>query len=83
MVSIAAFEILLGLALVLALQVLGPETPKVAVRLRDGGGHPRSALLLLVPAGAEAGDLDAVQRAVAGLSSLRGPSGALAPRPCS
>jgi CRISPR-associated protein Csb2 len=59
----------------LALHVLGPETPKVPFRLRDGQGNPRSALLLLVPANAEAGDLETLQRALAGLSSLYGPGG--------
>ena len=59
----------------LAIQVLGPETPAVPVPLRDRAGRPRSALLLLVPAGADAGDLEALQRAVSGLTSLRGPGG--------
>lgn len=62
----------------LAIQVLGPETPAVPVPLRDGASRGRSALLLLVPAGADAGDLEALQRAVSGLTSLRGPGGATA-----
>jgi len=62
----------------LALQVLGPETPAVPVPLRDGVGRARSALLLLVPADADAGDLEALQRAVPGLTSLRGPGGVMA-----
>ena len=49
----------------LALHVLGPETPATPVRLRDQAGRPRSALLLLVPDGADAGDLDALDRGVA------------------
>ena len=59
----------------IAVHVLGPETPAAPVRLRDQAGRPRSALLLLVPDGADAGDLDALDRGVAGLSSLRGPGG--------
>lgn len=59
----------------LAIQVLGPETPAVPVPLRDRAGRPRSALLLLVPAGADAGDLEELQRAISGLTSLRGPGG--------
>ena len=62
----------------LAVHVLGPETPAAPVRLRDQAGRPRSALLLLVPDGADAGDLDALDRGVAGLSSLRGPGGSTA-----
>src|ERR1039457_6244712 len=62
----------------LALHVLGPETPAAPVRLRDQAGRPRSALLLLVPDGADAGDLDALERGVAGLSSVRGPGGSTA-----
>ena len=62
----------------LAVHVLGPETPAAPVRLRDQAGRPRSALLLLVPEGADAGDLDALDRGVAGLSSLRGPGGSAA-----
>jgi CRISPR-associated protein Csb2 len=62
----------------LALHVLGPETPSAPVALRDAEGQPRSALLVLVPGGADAGDLEALQRALAGLTSLRGPRGALA-----
>jgi CRISPR-associated protein Csb2 len=58
-----------------ALHVLGPETPAAPVRLRDQAGRPRSVLLLLVPGAADAGDLDALGRGVAGLSSLRGPGG--------
>ena len=52
-----------------------PGTPAAPVRLRDQADRPRSALLLLVPDGADAGDLDALDRGVAGLSSLRGPGG--------
>lgn len=59
----------------LAIQVLGPETPAAPVPLRHRAGRPESALLLLVPAGADASDLQALQRAVSGLRSLRGPGG--------
>jgi CRISPR-associated protein Csb2 len=62
----------------LALHVLGPETPAAPVRLRDQAARPRSALLLLVPDGADAGDLEAIKRGVAGLSSVRGPGGIIA-----
>lgn len=62
----------------LALQILGPETPAAPIRLRDQADRPRSALLLLVPAGADAEDLDALDRGVSGLSSLRGPGGHIA-----
>ncbi len=58
-----------------AVHVLGPETPAAPVRLRDQAGRSRSALLLLVPDGADAGDLGALDRGIAGLSSLRGPGG--------
>jgi CRISPR-associated protein Csb2 len=61
----------------LALHVLGPETPSVPVPLRDAAGRGRSALLLLIPA-ADTGDLEALQRAVSGLTSLRGPGGVTA-----
>lgn len=62
----------------LALHVLGPETPAAPVRLSDQAGRPGSALLLLVPGDADAGDLDALDRGVAGLVSLRGPGGRIA-----
>jgi CRISPR-associated protein Csb2 len=62
----------------LALQVLGPETPSAPVALLDAEGRGRSALLVLVPADADADDLEALQRALTGLTSLRGPAGALA-----
>jgi CRISPR-associated protein Csb2 len=55
-----------------AFHLLGPETPASPVHLRDSANRPRSALLMLVPAGAEAADLDALQRGVAGLASVRG-----------
>lgn len=62
----------------LALHLLGPETPSAPVELRDGAGRPRSALLMLVPYGADASDLEALDRAVSGLTSLRGPGGVTA-----
>jgi CRISPR-associated protein Csb2 len=62
----------------LSLQVLGPEMPSVPVPLRDAEGRGRSALLVLVPGDADAADLEVLQRALAGLTSLRGPGGTLA-----
>jgi CRISPR-associated protein Csb2 len=61
----------------LALQVLGTEMPCLPMALGDPDKRT-SALLILVPAGADVGDLRALERAVSGLTWLGGPGGSRA-----